>query len=502
MKAGSSFAAFLSKGTILTLPKGAPLSRSRAAAAAAVLGVAFLAAGAAHAQTAAAVGTATQPRVVAPTTVPPYATSPKTAAATTATAPAPAPKPAAAPAPASTATPTAAPAPTPGSIAAAPRPMQAAPAQGQVRTQTHGGDRHDGRRDRRDDNSFRSLPFALGAALGMSGLGAEPGYVAPSYATPVYGAPAYQQNYVEGPVYGPDPYAPGYQQGGGYEPGYRAEDARNPGYAPGRAAPVPPQSRPLDPGNAGRTITFGPETLDAQEVMATVAAARVVGVTPASLLALQSRSLEAVEAVRQQAGQDDPNMPIDGPYAYSIDRWQSALSRFGSSIGIGGAVAKITGGPSGSAEADRSAVNALRSDAYVSGLMAAAEMKSNDTAYRQAFGAGPMMAELVIGHHVGQKAMLQLSQIMRQAPGTPLLSVVRPEFARDLVMLTGMAHVQPPRGQWTVGEFVFGIDNALKNSLTRYASADRMALPVDYKPAVGGGRALDEEPRPGYGMRY
>jgi hypothetical protein len=469
--------------------------------------------------------------VIAQAVVPPYAVP--GAKAQTAQVQPTAPKPASIAAPASSPPPIAAPAPTPTSTSIAPKPLQpkaltAAPTQPQMSgiqpnggyrsatTQTQNGQQgnrnwqQDGRRDRRDDNSFRSLPFGLGAALGVAGAAVvQPGY-GQVYGQPGYGVPVVQGGYpvdpaYSGDVYGNDPYAaPPAYQGGPYEPGYRAEDARDPGFAPGRAQAVPAESRPRDPETAGRQITFGTETLDAQDVMATIAAARVVGVTPAALLAMQSRSLEAVEAVRQQAGEDNPNMPIDGPYGYSIERWQSALSRFGSSVGIGGALAKVTGGPSNDAETDRAAAVTLRGDAYISGLMAAAEMASNDMAYRQAFGAGPMLAELVIGHHAGQKAMLQLSQIYRQAPGTPMGQVVRENFMRDLVMLTGMAHVPPPQGQWTVGAFIQGVDNALKNSLTRYAAADRMQLPVDYKPqARAMARAADDgyAPRPGMG-RY
>lgn len=389
MRAGSAFASFLSKGTTLTLPKGVTLSRSRAAAAAALLGVAFSTV--AHAQTLDQVqgsGTRAQPRIVSPAIVPPYA--------------------------------------QPGVVST--RVAAPPPATAQV----------PGYLEPRD----------------AAGYGADPYARPPAYAPPSYGG------------------------------GYNAADAHDPGFARGNPAVIPDEGRMRDPETFNKTFTFGGEQLDGQQVMATVAAARIAGVTPAALLALQSRSLEAAElAAAHEGASDNPEALIDGPYAYSIQRWQSAISRFGGAIGVGGAVAKATGGASGNPAADMASTLALRSDPYISSLMAGAEMASNDAAYREAFGVGPRMAELVIGHHVGQPAMLRFSEIYRQAPGTPLSSAIKPNFARDLVALTGLSGVRPPdpRG-WTVGSLINMIDNALKNALTRYAAADRMVLPTDYKP--------------------
>jgi hypothetical protein len=426
-KAGSAFASFLSKGTTLTLPKGMPLSKSRAAAAAAIFGVAFIAV-AAHAETAPAPGTAAQPRIVSPATVPPYA---KPGAQTTRAA-----------ASASTSAHTA---------------------------QAPSG--HPQREGHRGGDTFRSAPFAIGAALGLAAA-PQPVYVTSGYDP----APATVPGYVEEPasIYGPN------------DDGYRADDAQDPGFAPGLPQVIPDGSRMRDPETLNKKFSFGSEQLDGQDVMATIAAARIAGVTPAALLALQSRSLEAVHlAAEREGASDNPMAPIDGPYAYSVQRWQSAVSRFGGAIGTGGAVTKATGGASGNPDADMSNLLALRADPYIAGLMAGAEMASNDAAYRQAFGAGPTMAELVIGHHVGQQAMLRLSQVYHQTPDVPLTSVIKPNFARDLITLTGLSSVQPsdPRG-WTVGSMINTIDNALKNALTRYAAADRMVLPTDYKPQV------------------
>jgi hypothetical protein len=466
--AGSAFASFLSKGTTLTLPKGRPLSKSRAAAAAAILGVAFLS-GAAHAQTATPdTGTSTQPRIVAPAIVPPYAkpgammTKPVTAAPVAA-----APTAAPAPAPATTSAPARIAAPQVTSTSA--QPPHAA--RTQSGSQQSG---HPQRDSRRRGDTFNSAPFALGAAIGFAAT-----------AQPVYSAPGYIDEPGVADGYVADPYArpPAYSTPS-YDVGYRAEDARDPGFARGNPQIIPDGGRMRDPETFNKSFVFGGERLGGQAVMATVAAARIAGVTPAALLALQSRSLEATElAAAREGASDNPESPIDGPYAYSIQRWQSAISRFGGSIGIGGAVAKATGGASGNPAADISNTLALRSDPYISGLMAGAEMASNDAAYRQAFGVGPTMAELVIGHHVGQPAMLRLSQIYRQSPDAPLASVVKPNFARDLVTLTGLSGLQPPdpRG-WTVGSMINTIDNALKNALTRYAAADRIVLPTDYKP--------------------
>jgi hypothetical protein len=489
MKAGSAFAAFLSKGTTLTLPRGAGLARSRAAIAAAAFGVAFVA-GAAHAQTSAAgPNVPGQVRVIAQSSVPPYA-APDAVKPARSSAPAAQSPVAQAPAAARPA------APAPAAPSSNPsfqgRPQAAAPAPAapaargsgnwpQAQQQTAQGRPHD--HDRRDRNSFGSAPFALGAVLGAA-LG-QP--------AAVYGAPAaYPPVAVVGaPVYGD----PGYDQGGyapppqaypSAGPGYRAENARDPGFP--RDYSVAGGTR-----NMPQTLNIGGEQLDTQTVFASIAAARIAGVTPAALLALQSRSAEAVEAMRQKAGEDDPNAPIEGPYAYSIERWQADAARFGNSVGLAGAMAKITGGSNGNAEEDRASLNSMRGEPYVASLMAASAMAANDAAYRQTFGAGPVMAMLVVGHHAGRQAMLKLAQIARQDPNVPMAAVIKPEYLRDLVMLTGLAHMQPPGG-FTVGSYIGALDNALKNALTRYASVDRMALPPDYKPLDRATANAEREP--------
>lgn len=453
MRAGSAFASFLSKGATLTLPKGVPLSRSRAAAAAAILGVAFVSSAALAQTPDPAPGTVVQPRLVAPATVPPYAQ------------------------PGAVATKSASPAPATSQAPAANTPP-AAPSARTTGSQDASSSRP--KRDgRRHGDAFNSAPFAVGAAIGLA-TAAQSGYGVPGYvAAPGHIETEVADDYVVDSYARPPAYAPS-----SYGGGYRAEAARDPGFARGNPAVIPDGGRMRDPETFNKTFTFGGEHLDGQQVMATVAAARVAGVTPAALLALQSRSLEAADlAAAHEGASDNPEALIDGPYAYSIQRWQSAVARFGASIGIGGAVTKATGGDSGNAAADMANTLALRSDPYISSLMAGAEMASNDAVYRQAFGVGPTMAELVIGHHVGQSAMLRFSEIYRHAPDTPLASAIKPNFARDLVTLTGLSGVQPPdpRG-WTVGSLIHTIDNALKNALTRYAAADRMVLPTDYKP--------------------
>ncbi len=512
MKAGSAFASFLSKGATLTLPRGASLARSRAAVAAAALGIAF-AASAAHAQTATVPpGTAAAPRIVAQASVPPYAqpgAKPQTAAA---------PPPAARPAVPNQAAAAPPPPPPPHANPSSTGPFQgrpqiqaapqapAAPAgrgnwtQGQPHA-PQGAQAYDqGRRDegRRDHDRDRDHGFGLGAVLGAvlapQAVAVPTVYGAPAYGAPGYADPGYADPGYADPGYAvpPAPPVPDYAVRDAYGagtggPGYRAEDARDPGFPRNYHAPGADK--------LPETLQIGGEQLDTQTVFATIAAARIVGVTPAALLALQSRSFEAVEAIAAQADGDNPNMPISGPYAYSVDRWQSAVSRFGAAIGLGGNLEQITGGPSGNADVDRSALNSVRTDPYVSSLMAAAEMAANDMAYRQAFGSGPLMAELVVGHHAGREAMMKLSQIYRQAPGTPLAAVVKPNYLRDLVMLTGLSHVDLHGGQWTVGSFIGTLDNALKNGLTRYASVDRMALPPDYKP-MEHAMARVEDPTP------
>ncbi|MGY3582170.1 hypothetical protein ACVIGB_000905 [Bradyrhizobium sp. USDA 4341] len=454
MKPGSKFAAFLSKGATLIVPASMPAGRSRAMVVAGLVGFTFLASPA-HAQSSVSpAGTAMAPRIVAPSTVPPYAQGVKGPEASAAM---PARPIAAAP-----------PAASPTRSSSSSQDWRNSQKTNQPSTQD--------RSERHRDREYRSAPLAavIGAAIGLQQqtMPVAPGYGGPVYAPPAPyyddGAPIVQGGY--GPSYAPYP-APQVQQGG---------------YQAGRAQPIPAEGRMLDPESAGKVMNLGGQAFDARDVFATVAAARVIGVDPSALFALESRAESAGQRFAQGAGGDNPLGEIAGPYAYATQRWLSAYERFAPAAGIPGAANAVIRGANGSLSiADDHQVSdilAKRQDRYISSLLAAAEMKSNDIRYRQTFGGGPTMAELVVGHHAGPEAMLRYAQIMRQSPDAPLASVMRANYARDLLVLTGMADLQPDVRSWTIGSFQARLDNALKNGLARFAMAKAVELPPDYRP--------------------
>lgn len=331
---------------------------------------------------------------------------------------------------------------------------------------------HDRDRDRRRDREFLAAPLA--AAIGTAiGLQQQPVYVAPAYdpSEEYYGGPETIQGDGYGPSYAPYP-GPQVEQGG---------------YQAGRPLPVPAEGRMLDPESAGKVMNLGGQTFEARDVFATVAAARVIGVDPSALFALESRSESAAQRFAQGAGGDNPVAEIAGPYLYNTQRWLSAYMRFAPAAGIPGAANAVVRRADGSLDVadphQLSDILGARENRYVVSLLAAAELKSNDLRYRQAFGgAGPTMAELVVGHHAGPEAMLQYSQILRQSPDAPLGSAIRANVARDLLVLTGMADLQPDVRGWTIGSFQARLDNALKNGLARFAMAKSVQLPPDYRP--------------------
>ena len=472
MKPGSKFAAFLSGGAKLIVPASMS-GRSRAMIAAGLVGFAFLAAPA-HAQTAiTAPGTPTAPRVVAPTTVPPYAKDVKAPAPTVAA------QAVAAPQVRSQAVSGPAPAQVAPARTAAPAAPQAAPTQdwrSRQATPQQNQDRSHGHHDR----EFSAAPIA--AAIGaMIGMQQQPVYVAPAYGPTYAPAPGY---YDQG-----QPYAAPAVENDGYGPSY----APNPepqveqgGYQAGTPRPVPAEGRMLDPENAGKIMNLGGQAFDARDVFATVAAARIVGVDPSALFALESRSESAMQRFSQMAGQDNPAADIAGPYAYGAQRWLSAYARFAPAAGIPGAQNAVIRSADGTLDVRNPQqlgdVMSQRENRYVASLLAAAEMQSNDTRYRQIFGTGPTMAELVVGHHIGVDGMIRYSQLVRQSPDAPLASVMREGLARDLLVLTGMADVQPNVRAWSIAAFQERLDNALKNGLARFAMAKSVQLPPDYKP--------------------
>lgn len=471
MKSGSKFAAFLSGGAKLIVPASMS-GRPRAVIAAGLVGFAFLAAPA-HAQTAiTAPGTPTAPRIVAPTTVPPYAKDVKAPAPTVAAQ--------AVAAPQVRSQAVSAPAPTqaaPARTAAAPRgtptqdwrSRQAASPQNQDRSHGH------------HDREFSAAPIA--AAIGaMIGMQQQPFYVAPAYDSTTYAqAPGY---YDQGHPYGAraaesDGYGPSYAP----YPGPQVEQG---GYQAGAPRPVPADGRMLDPESAGKIMNLGGQAFDARDVFATVAAARIIGVDPSALFALESRSESAMQRFSQMGGQDNPAADIAGPYAYGAQRWLAAYARFAPAAGIPGAQNAVIRSSDGTFDVRNPQqlgdVMSQRESRYVASLLVAAEMQSNDTRYRQIFGTGPTMAELVIGHHIGGDGMIRYSQLVRQSPDAPLASVMREGMARDLLMLTGMVDVQPNVRAWSIGAFQERLDNALKNGLARFAMAKSVQLPPDYKP--------------------
>lgn len=465
MKPGSKFAAFLSKGATLIMPATMP-GKSRAMLAAGIVGFAFLAAPA-HAQTATqapGTGTATAPRVVSPATVPPYAKDVKAPAPSVANVQRPA-------------APAAQVAPQPGAPAQHPNAQAIPRPTGVPQGMAQGHDRQNFRHDRDREYSAAPLAAALGAAIGMTLP--QQVYVAPA-ATYVPAPGYYDQDPGYGaPVVGGDGYGPSYAT----NPAPRVEPG---GFQAGRPQPVPADGRMLDPESAGKVMNLGGQAFEARDVFATVAAARVIGVDPSALFALESRAESAMQRYSQGAGEDNPMAEIAGPYAYGAQRWLSAYARFAPSAGIAGAQNAVIRAANGSLDiADPhqlADIMSQRENRYVASLLAAAEMKSNDIRYRQAFGTGPTMAELVVGHHAGADAMLRYSQILRQSPDAPLGSVIRDNYARDLLVLTGMSDIQPDLRGWTIGSFQARLDNALKNGLSRFAMAKSVQLPPDYKP--------------------
>jgi hypothetical protein len=455
----SRFAAFLTKGATLFIPSSMPAGRSRAIVAAGLAGFAFLASPA-HAQTATA-GTANSPRIVAPTTVPPYAQGVKVPATV---APSAAPR---SNAPTSTAQ-------SGNTLRPVTRAGTGQPVPGSWdRRDREWSPQHDHDRARHGSREFIAAPLA--AAIGTAiGLQQQPVYVAPAYdpSAGYYNGPvAIDQEDGYGPSYAPYP-GPQVEQGG---------------YQAGRPLPVPAEGRMLDPESAGKVMNLGGQNFEARDVFATVAAARVIGVDPSALFALESRSESAAQRFAQGAGSDNQVAEIAGPYLYNSQRWLSAYMRFAPAAGIPGAANAVVRHADGSLDVadphQLSDIMGARENRYVVSLLAAAELKSNDLRYRQAFGGvGPTMAELVVGHHAGPEAMLQYSQILRQSPDAPLGSVMRANVARDLLVLTGMADLQPDVRGWTIGSFQARLDNALKNGLARFAMAKSVQLPPDYRP--------------------
>lgn len=468
MKPGSKFAAFLSGGAKMIAPASMSV-RSRAMIVAGLVGFAFLAAPASAQTAIPAPGTPTAPRVVAPTTVPPYAKDVK-APAPTAAAPQMRAQAISPPAPTQVAPPRTASAPTPQvTLAQDWRSRQASQPQNQDRSHRH------------HDREFIAAPLAaaIGAAIGMQ---QQPVYVAPAYGAATYApAPGYydQRQTYGAPVAQDDGYGPSYAP-------YPGPQVEHGGYQAGAPRSVPAEGRMLDPESAGKIMNLGGQAFEARDVFATVAAARIIGVDPSALFALESRSESAMQRFSQVAGQDNPAADIAGPYAYSAQRWLSAYARFAPAAGVPGAQNAVIRSSDGTLDVRNpqqlSDVMSQRENRYVASLLVAAELQSNDTRYRQIFGTGPTMAELVVGHHIGGDAMIRYSQLVRQSPDAPLASVMREGMARDLLVLTGMADLQPNVGTWTIGAFQARLDNALKNGLARFAMAKSVQLPPDYKP--------------------
>lgn len=260
------------------------------------------------------------------------------------------------------------------------------------------------------------------------------------------------------------------------------------GAVPLQQPAYPASGRMRDPGTSG-VYRFGNETIDARHVHATVAAAMTVGtggrpgVDPAALLALQSRSADALS--RMQGG-DTSNQPIDGPYAFSTQRWLAAFARFMPSLGRADLARQIDRAPNGQLDVrTRDAheeIMGMRSDPYVASVVAAAEMVANDARYRSVFGIGPNLAELATGHHAGPETMIRISQAVRAQPGAPLAAIIGEARARDLIVLTGLEGVVSP--QAPAAHYLGSLNNAFRNGLARYQAVRTVMLPPDYRPAA------------------